>query len=338
MKLINHFPPLPLEIVMLILEEVARVSHGGAYSVSLVSKWAYQLALPHLYATIVHHLTLSFPVSLSSGARQPLRRRSSRLFPTRYAHLVRNLWTECANMPGASPEEELIRLAPYFESVALLSSSLRTLSIALKDTGYAPWRKVDIPILCSLRSITIISHTFRYDWSPLMEARLSNGSQLLHNITHLRILDMKVSAFCPHELLPNLTHLALPFLDLGNNFEQRLIRLPDGVLQHPKLQMLVLTMDEARWLNNPSYLNVMSPGEILTSPSQTFRTLVDLARKRDDRLYIILSPRRNVQAWQEWAAAARGHEPSIWEAAKEARARDSHGDGLPNSLPQAAFR
>ncbi|KAI9056524.1 hypothetical protein FKP32DRAFT_1472771 [Trametes sanguinea] len=313
---LSVFPPLPAEIVIHILDETARSSHEGAYSVSLVSKWA---------------------LTLTTGVVRLPRRGTLGPFPTKYGHLVRNLWTECVKSYFSSVDEELILTCPNLRSVALESASLRLFPFALRSSVNASLRSKGHPVFGDLHTITLLSHTYRYHWEPLATAKLLDGSLLLHNITHLRLSEMKISAYCPHDLLPNLTHLALPLLDLGNNFEQRILRLPDGVLKHPKLQMIVLTIDEKKWLENPWYLNVLSPDKALASPRQTFRLLVEWARQRDDRLHVIVSPRRHVELWQEWAAAARGG-PSIWDAAEDARARDSHGDGLPESFLQPAFR
>ncbi|KAL7282527.1 hypothetical protein PYCCODRAFT_153819 [Trametes coccinea BRFM310] len=337
MEPLSAFPALPSEIVIHILEETARSSHEGACSVSLVSKWAREIALPHLFATLVHHMTLSFSVTLSTGVGQPPRRQTLGPFPSKYGHFVRNLWTECVKSFFSSVDEELILACPNLQSVALESSSLRLFPFALRSPANALLRDKGHPIFGNLHTITVLTHTYRYHWEPLATAKLLNGMLLLHNITHLRLTDMRISAYCPHDLLPNLTHLALPFLDLGNNFEQRILRLPDGVLQRPELRMIVLTIDEKKWLENPWYLNVLSPGKVLASPRQTFRTLVEWARQRDHKLHVLLSPRTHVEPWQEWAAAARGG-PSIWDAAEDARERDTHGDGLPESFFQASYR
>ncbi|KAI0638345.1 hypothetical protein C8Q77DRAFT_426861 [Trametes polyzona] len=339
------FPELPPEITIQIFEATARDSRQGARAISLVCSWARSIALPYLFATIVHRSKPSFSTTLSSGERRSqLPSRPSG--PLRWGHLVRNLWTESTGVSASAVDEDLFRACPNLENLALMSSSLRAVSQAIRERQAASRGLEDRttsstapgqPFLRGLKSVTLITHTFRYDWHFLVGTQLQDGSQVLHNITHLRILDMKISAFCPHNLLPNLTHLAVPYLDLGNNFEQDVLRLPAGVLEHPSLQMIVLTVAEEAWLTNPWYQIARYPGKDTTSPKETFRTLVQWARQRDDRVHVVLSPRQHVQPWQEWADGARGG-VSLWEAAAEARARDAHGEGLPPSFPKARAR
>ncbi|KAI0650577.1 hypothetical protein C8Q79DRAFT_901985 [Trametes meyenii] len=340
------FPELPTEIIIQIFEATARASRHGAYSISLVSSWARNLALPHLFATIVHRSTPSFAVTLSAGGKQ-IQLLSRPSTPLKWGPLVRNLWTESAGVSGASVEAAIFPACPNVENLALMSSSLRALSQAIQartaafhsDDGqrHSDSSAPGETFLNRLRSITLITHTFRYDWHFLVGTRLQDGTQLLHNITHLRILDMRVSSFSPQNLLPNLTHLALPYLDLGNRFEHGNLRLPDGVLEHSALKMVVLTVDEEQWLTNPWYQIALYPGKNDLSPRETFRTLVQWARQRDDRVHVVLSPRWDVDACREWTEAARGGD-SLWEIATEARTNDSHGAGLPDSYPKNRAR
>ena len=148
---------------------------------------------------------------------------------------------------------------------------------------------------------------------------------------------MTVSSFAPHNLLPNLTHLALPYLDLGNDFKRDTLRLPSGVLEHRTLRMIVLTVVEEKWLNNPWYQIARYPGENTTSPKSMFRLLVQWARKLDERLHVVLSPRMGEDPCREWVQEAR-RGPSLWEAAVKARADDSHGLGLPEAFPKVMRR
>ena len=156
---------------------------------------------------------------------------------------------------------------------------------------------------------------------------------------------MSVSAFCPHNMLPNLTHLALPFLDLGNDFKREsALRLPPGVLAHRALRMLVLTVDEDKWLRNPWYEIARYSGSDAgagahgaLSPRATFRGLERKARAADARAHLVLSPRSGAGVCAEWAATARGGE-SLWEVAARCRAEDSHGAGLPDTYPKTMRR
>lgn len=334
------FPDLPSELIIRILDIAARDSHDTAKSISLVSTWARQIALPHLFNTVVYRSKPAYSAGMSSGAKDSPHSRKSQSYP--WGPLVSNLWTESTGIMNAPNEGELLRACSNVENLALVSAFLRSLAPAVQSQTAARrqdmiTRQADDPFLSRLRSITLITHTSRYDWHFLVGVQLQDGSQLLHNITHLRLLDMTVSSFSPHNLLPNLTHLALPYLDLGNDFKQESLRLPPGVLEHRSLRMVVLTVAEGKWLTNPWYQIARYPGKDVTSPKATFRTLAQWARKKDDRLHLVLSPRLGVDPCKEWMDAARGG-PSLWELAAKDRLEDSHGAGLPEAYPKGMRR
>ncbi|RPD67001.1 hypothetical protein L226DRAFT_125034 [Lentinus tigrinus ALCF2SS1-7] len=337
-SVMKPFPDLPSELVIPILDIAACSSHDAARSISLVSSWARKIALPHLFNTLVYRSKPAYSAGMSSGARDSPHTRKSQTYS--WGPLVHNLWTESTGIMNAPNEGEIFRACPNVENLALVSASLRSLAPAVQAHTAARRQEMIAghdPFLACLRFMTLITHTSRYDWHFLVGLQLENGSQLLHNITHLRLLDMTISSFSPHNLLPNLTHLALPYLDLGNDFRQESLRLPPGVLQHRSLRMIVLTVAEEKWLTNPWYQIARYPGKDVTSPKATFRTLAQWARKKDDRLHVVLSPRLGVDACKDWVDAARG-KLSLWEVAAQARAEDSHGAGLPETYPKGMRR
>ncbi len=334
---LEPFPGLPTELIVRILDIAACSSHDTANSISLVSTWARKIALPHLFNTVVYRSKPAYSAGMSSGAKDSPHARKSQSYS--WGPLVRNLWTESTGIMNSPNEGQLLRACRNVENLALVSASLRSLVPAVQSQTVARCQEmvgghagVD-PFLARLRSMTLITHTSRYDWHFLVGVQLQDGSQLLHNVTHLRLLDMTVSSFSPHNLLPNLTHLALPYLDLGNDFKQESLRLPPGILEHRSLRMIVLTVAEGKWLTNPWYQIARYPGKDVTSPKATFRTLAQWARKKDDRLYVVLSPRLGVDPCKEWMDAAHGG-PSLWEVAAQARAEHSHGSGLPETYPK----
>nr|VWO99277.1 N/A [Ganoderma boninense] len=336
------FPPLPSELVIHVFEIAACNYPQAAQAISRVSTWARKIALPHLFSTVIYRPKPAFSHGMSSGANDSPNARPLR--PLAWGHLVRNLWMESSGISNPTNEGEMFRACTNVENLALMSQSLRALAPSIQAQNLARLKaSAGGPTLppdafpCRLRSMTLITHTFRYDWHFLVGLRLQDGSELLHNITHLRILDMTISAFAPHNLLSNLTHLALPYLDLGNDFKQDTLRLPPGVLEHRALRMIVLTVEEKKWLTNPWYQISWYPRKTTTSPKATFRLLVEWLRNKDDRLYAVLSPRIGDEPCKEWANAARGG-PSVWEMATQARADDSHGANLPVSYPKDAQR
>ncbi|KAI0750964.1 hypothetical protein C8Q80DRAFT_1098065 [Daedaleopsis nitida] len=334
-------PDLPTELTVQIMDFAAQGSFEAAQSISLVSTWARGIALPHLFSTVVIRFKPAYSMGMASGARDSPHARMSR--PQAWGHLVRNLWVESSGIANAPKEEEILRACLNLENIALKSLSLRTLPSSLKHSAVSPtpgWTPDEPrdPPRCYLRSVTLITHTLRYEWHSLANIQLRDGTMLLHNITHLHLLEMTISSFSPHDLLPNLTHLALPYLDLGNDFRQDNLRLPVGVLEHRSLKMIVLTVTEGRWLTNPWYQISRYPGKATNSPRAAFCHLVDTLRKRDDRLHAVLSPRLGVDPCEEWANAARGG-PSLWGNAAQARLdRSCYGADLPDTYPKEIRR
>ncbi|EJF56619.1 hypothetical protein DICSQDRAFT_112947 [Dichomitus squalens LYAD-421 SS1] len=332
---------LPPELIISIFEIASCDHQQAALSISRVSTWARKIALPHLFSTVIYRSRPAFAHGMSSGARDPRTARPSH--SQCWGPLVRNLWLESSGISNASNEEALIRACENVENLALMSQSLPVLAASIQAENAARRGanskgslSSSDPSHCRLRSITLITHTFRFVWDSLVGLQVQDGSQLLNNITHLHILDLTISSFTPHNLLPNLTHLALPYLDLGIDFKQDALRLSPGALGHRALQMIVLTVAEEKWLNNPWYHIARYPGQT-PSPKPMFRLLVRWAREKDERIHVVLSPQIGDDPCKEWVKAARGGQ-SLWEVAAKTRADDSHGLGLPDAFPKNRWR
>ncbi|OCH94341.1 hypothetical protein OBBRIDRAFT_748059 [Obba rivulosa] len=342
LELLEPFPDLPVEIIMHILEEAACLDRQTARIVSLVSSWARKLALPYLFSTLVYRNTPFTPGRQASKSSMQERKVHPKI-PHYVQRFVRNLWSESIGIYTPSSEIEFFQSFPNVESLALPSPSLRSLHMAIQAQAQSIDRQSSDPCLVSpacLRSITMITHTFRYDWHFLVGQRLpgSNGGMVLDQITHLRILDMQISTYSPHAHLQKLTHIALPFLDLGNSPNQTTLRLPEGLLQHPTLQIVVLTIDERKFLGNPwyhigRYSAAGARGEGLSSPRDNFRKLVAWAREKDARVHVVLSPRISQDVRAEWEAASRGG-MDIWQIAAKSRTDETYGMNLPAVYPQ----
>ncbi|KAH9943292.1 uncharacterized protein BXZ73DRAFT_87650 [Epithele typhae] len=276
-----------------------------------------------------------------------------------WSPLVRKLWIQSSGLSNSANEQLLLSAFHGVHHVALLSASLRMLASSIHTHVARHQRQLvegqsnpSSDAFTHLHSITLITNTFRYEWHFLLGLRLCNGSEFLKNITHLRIHNMTVSAYCPHNLLTSLTHLALPYLDLGNDFScvqdrgalVRPLRLPEGIIKHPSLRVVVLTVDERKWLDNPYYQTSRpnasgdSAKVAAGSPRESFRKLVQWTQKCDKRIHVVLSPRSDTNPCQEWADAARGCAPSVWEVAAKERMDGSHGAGLPEVFPKRRYR
>lgn len=294
-----------------------------------------------------------------------------------YAHLlppttrdvgqhVRHLWIESINVMSSPGELGIFDACTNIEDVALSASSLRMLynstlfgkrspqTGAQKDVarGYeaekegeeeeAATRTVHSTLGAAsrIRSITLTKHTFRYDWHFLsdLNATSDTHTSLLGNITHLRLTAMEKSTYVPVEYLANLTHLALPYSHLRANNKADIVRVPDGLLRRedaPTLKMIVLTVDEREWLYKPWKHGAHTRS---TSPRSMFKTLRAAARGRDDRLRVLLSPRMGRDVCNEWAEAARGAAPTVWELAAKVRDEEEYANILPTEFPPPDLR
>ena len=264
---------------------------------------------------------------------------------------MRNLWVQSSGISNTQNESELFRVSHNVEHVALLSASLRSLAASIRaysairhrrfalDSSYPP------PAFANLHSITVIEENHSYHWQFLLGIDLGAGTLLLNNVTRLRLHVLSSFGFVPHKFLPNLTHLALPFLHLGNDYRRDGVvpRLPSGVLEHRALQMIVLTVAEERWFASPWYQIArfsntgFQVGKPAGSHRATFSQLVQRARRTDDRIHVLWSPPMGDSVCQEWAGAARGGY-SLWERAAIARTEDWYGADLPDTYPKIPSR
>ena len=103
----------------------------------------------------------------------------------------------------------------------------------------------------------------------------------------------------------------------------------------PVLKMVVLTVDESVWLHQPWKHGAFTRTD---SPRTKFNALRDLARARDARLHVVLSPRKGRDVCSEWAEAARGGAPTVWELSKKVRDKEDYADILPTEFPPADLR
>ncbi|PCH40812.1 hypothetical protein WOLCODRAFT_131539 [Wolfiporia cocos MD-104 SS10] len=323
-------PELPLEILMDILETAAAISHDAAKTVSLVSSWARTLALPYVFCTIILRRAPLTAVQISSATRSPSSPRMT--LPRHLGQFVRNLWIESTSMTLATSDFDIFRICPNLESVALKSAMFNALAFQTmpmhRETGVA--RENMFP--SSIRHITLIKHTLRNEWRCLVDLRAPNGNRFLHNITHLHMLDMRISQYVPHVFLPHLTHLAMPYLDLGNVLNRGALRLPDGVLEHRSLRMIVLTLDEKKYLRYPWYGVEHYSHQAQTDEKSPRRNFADMKlhlQRADERVYIVLWPEMGRDACQEWGMAARDGE-NIWDKALRSRNDKLYGGHLPN--------
>jgi hypothetical protein len=300
---------------------------------------------------------------------------------------VKHLWIESIDMMSSPGELGIFNACTNIEDVALTAGSLRllynltvfgrrkvlppslrggptsssVLAVGVDDDDDteadpdAPEREVHtVGAASRIRSVTLTKHTFRYDWHFLVNIHTVSHhthASLLANITHLRMMTVEKNAYVPVDYLANLTHLALPYLELRPSHRGDVVRVPDAVLQAhrtivvgteddsslermltpSRLKVVVLTVDEARWLSEPWQYGAHVKDQ---SPRKLFLDLRRHAKERDQRIRVVLSPRMGRDVCSEWAGAARGNEDSVWEVAEKMGEKETYADILPETYPR----
>ncbi len=333
------YPSLPTELVLQILTSACASSRDVALRVSLVCKWVRHASLQYVFATIIRRAGTIAAWGTNGMLPRHERSISHLLPPPGCGVFVRNLWIESIDMMSSPGELSIFVACPNLENVAMTAKSLRILysSIAFKADSKESHTMNGTNPASRIRSLTLLERTYRYDWHFLADVEVGLGRIFLHNITHLRLLDMQQSAYIPLEHLPNLTHLALPYLHLRSNRARDPLRLPDSILARETLRMIVLTVDEREWLYRPwQYRSALHDPATATSPRKIFRFYVQQAKAKDQRLHFVISPRLDRGHCQEWAASARGEE-SIWAIAARVGRDEEYADILPDTFPSTSL-
>lgn len=300
---------LPSELLIYILKLTCLLSHDAALRISLVSSWARDIAGCYVFGTVVRKAGSLYPIQGSVEL-------SHKVAPPGCGKFVRHLWLETVDVLSSPREISLFKSCQNVEDIALSANSLRTL-FAFHANPYTN------PGTPAIHSLTLINPTPRTLW-------LVRPGALLSGITHLRMVDLQQSPYIPLEHLPNLTHLALPFMHLRSTHGDS--PLPDNVHHCRRLQMVVLTVDHYDWIYRPWLHKGRYTASALAkakSPRDRFRLICEAARK-DTRVQVILSPAMEqdggyLTVCAEWAATARGGE-SIW--VKAARMSQDNSDDM----------
>lgn len=316
----SSLPELPVELLISIFKLTCLLSHEAALRVSLVCSWVHNIAKPYVFDTVIRKAGSLYPVQ----GRVEL---SHKVAPPGCGQFVRHFWLETVDVLSSPREIGLFKSCPNVEDIALSINSLRTL-LALYANPYS------YPETSVIRSLTLISPTPRIVWNI-------DPNTLLQGITHLQMIDLRQTPYIPLEHLPNLTHLAIPFIHLRSTYAGGV--LPESITRCHHLQMIVLTVDHYDWIYRPwlrrdRYATSAFARASTETPRDRFRLISEVAKKKDPRVHVILSPAMgrddaHLSVCSEWAAAARGGE-SIWE--KAARTSNNFDDSnlLPLTYPK----
>ncbi|EKM59281.1 uncharacterized protein PHACADRAFT_53402, partial [Phanerochaete carnosa HHB-10118-sp] len=292
---------LPAELLIYIFELTCLLCHEDALRVSLICSWVRNIAKPYVFDTVIRKAGSLYPVQ----GRVEL---SHEVAPPGCGQFVRHLWLETVGVLSSPREIGLFKSCPNVEDIALSVNPLRTL-LALYANPYSHLET------SAIRTLTLISPTPRIVW-------IINPSALLQGITHLQMIDLRQTPYIPLEHLPNLTHLAVPLTHLRSTYAGGV--LPENITGCRRLQMIVLTVDHYDWIYRPwldwsRYATSAFTRTSAETPRDRFRLIGEVAKKKDPRVHVILSPVMGrddtlLSVCSEWAAAARGGE-SIWEKA-----------------------
>ncbi|KAJ3534276.1 hypothetical protein NM688_g7159 [Phlebia brevispora] len=334
---VHPYPSLPTELVLQILVAACTLSHDVALQVSCVSKWVRHACIPYVFSTIIRRAGSIAGWGTNGMLPRHERGISHLLPPPGCGAFVRNLWIESIDMLSSPGELSIFVACPNLEDVAMTAKSLRALYSSITYKTKKPSAQGTNPA-SRIRSLTLLEHTYRYDWHFLVDVEVEAGHAFLHNITHLRLLTMQQSAYIPIEHLPNLTHLGLPYLHLRTNRAGDSLRLPDGILEREAMQMVVLTVDEREWLYKPWHLRITPPSpDVVNSPRRRFQFVMQKAIEKDTRLHLVLAPTLGQGQCEEWTASARGGE-TVWEKALRVGRDESSANVLPETFPSTDLK
>lgn len=328
---LHPFPELPTELILQIMTATCAISHEAALNVSRITKWVRHVCLPYVFGTIVRKAGTTTSWGTSGASSRGL---SHLLPPPGCGDYVRNLWIESINMMSSPGELSIFAACRKLEVVALTAKSLRILYTSSSYPTTQGHNPTSTAPVYNIYSLTLLESTYRHEW------HFFDGIEhtFLRNITHLRLLGMQQSAYIPIELLPNLTHLALPYLHLRTNRSGDLLRLPDKTLENKVLRMIVLAVDEEQWLYKPwQHRGIPTHTTTINSPRDKFRRIMQAARAQDPRVHVVLSPVRPYTGCEEWITSARGGE-TIWEKATRCGQDEAEAERLPDTFPPADLR
>ena len=293
-KVFSGFARLPVELVNVIFTLAAESSRHTCLDLCLVASWARQIALPHLFRTLVatDH-GVKFDKYLACPPYVPFNTKINA------ASLVENVWIPLED-DGATDSvldvfencHNIMHLALTTHCFYKLISS--TTSKLVTQTGK---RKAPDPTLDDHRDLHLTMlgassfvWTFQQMWSPIVR------SPLYDRITHIRVETVNSYKIPQRYRLyhfSRLSHLSVPYY----NSMQHIAKHLNVFLKLRSLEMFVVAgvrkpLQQAHW--------------------KRLEEWVQATRKRDKRVFFVEVPAMDIQA--EWEWEMRGGE-SIWDRA-----------------------
>lgn len=299
------FPRLPVEIINIILAFAAESRHT-CLDLCLVSSWARQIALPHLFRTLVSK-DRKFQKYLVNPPYVP--------FDTNInaASLVKNVWMPL-DYDAAGLVLDVFQNCRNITHMALSGSCLSAIIRATTPTppGFLTLTYESRRLISGTKSdihLTVLG-TYSFNWVVSGSWQPNVRSPLYDQITHIRVETIDsfyVSGLHRPDNFSRLSHLSLPYYNAMQHDPNKL----DSFLELESLQMLVIAgvrklLQQAHWGRLEAW--------------------VWLKRTTDKRVFFVEIPGVDIQAeWEEemrdgesvWAKASRY--TAQWEARENAK-------------------
>lgn len=279
------YPELPPELVHNIFHYAARRSTPFCLTLCRVSSWARQLALPHLYSTVILRDHNSSSNYMKYLRKSPFKPPQIDFQPTT---VLRSLWIEAVSDRIISIFDKCDNLV----HIALHADNLLWLVHASSEAGGNRLSHDAITRKQDLR-VTIIKGD---NWTLVRLVNFEEPNRttpLFSQITHLRLIkirDYETDISISH--LTRLTHLAVPFWLPSHDLSAL-----DHILGHHSLELLVVVV----------YVDLVAFEEIPRVGSW-YRE----KRAGGQRVSIVESTSRGIQ--EEWEEEVRGGK-DMWSLA-----------------------
>jgi len=289
----SPFIRLPIELVNIIFALAAEASRHTCLDLCKVASWARQIALPHLFGTLVagDHGT-KFQKYLANPPYIPFNTNITA------ASLVKNVWIPLEDRGTTDSVLDVFQNCHNITHMALTVHCFYKLVRSTTSEVLAPsHRKISGPCLNDNRSLhfTLLG-TASFNWvlRELHHADVSLRSPLYDQITHVRVETID-GYKTRHKLyhFSRLSHLSVPYYNSAHHVAKQL----DDFLKLRLLDMFVVAgvrkpLQQAHW--------------------KRLQDWVRAKRKKEKRVFFVEIPAMDIQA--EWEAEMRGGE-SIWDRA-----------------------
>jgi hypothetical protein len=290
----SWFARLPIELVNMIFAMAAQSSRHTCLDICLVASWARQIALPHLFRTLVtKDRGVKFNKYLANLQYVPI---NTNINPPA---LVKNVWMPLQDQGATDSVIDVFENCHNIKHMALtIGCFFKLICATTSDYILGSVKKVTTrPARANDRDLhlTVLgANTFNWAFHGYWQADVSLRSPLFDRITHIRV-ETASGYQTRHKLyhFSRLSHLSVPYY---NSIQHKAEEL-DEFLELRYLEMFVVAgvrrpLYQAHW--------------------KRLEAWVWAKRQRDKRVFFVEIPAIDIEA--EWEAEMMGGE-SIWDKA-----------------------